>query len=90
MSFYPMYRFMYLCKHHHNQDTEHRHFSGCPVVKTPPYNAGAAGSIPSWGTKIPHATRLNLKKRERYIYKTQRNYLTLSIYVCTLLPNPST
>ena len=52
-----MYRFIYLCKHHHNQDREHRHFSGCPVVKIPSYNAGAVGSIPSWGTKIPHTTQ---------------------------------
>ena len=26
-----------------------------PVVKNPPSNAGDAGSIPGWGTKIPHA-----------------------------------
>ena len=25
------------------------------VVKTPPSNAGDAGSTPGWGTKIPHA-----------------------------------
>ena len=48
MQSYPMYRFMYLCKHHHNQDTEHRDSSVCPLVKTPSYNAGAAGSISSW------------------------------------------
>ena len=27
-----------------------------PVVKTSPSNAGDAGSIPVWGTKIPHAS----------------------------------
>ena len=27
-----------------------------PVVKNPPSNAGDAGLIPGWGTKIPHAT----------------------------------
>ena len=27
-----------------------------PVVKNLPSNAGDAGSIPGWGTKIPHAT----------------------------------
>ena len=30
-------------------------FPGDPVVKNPPSNAGDAGSIPGWGTKIPHA-----------------------------------
>ena len=30
-------------------------FSDGPVVKTSPSNEGVAGSIPSWGTKIPHA-----------------------------------
>ena len=25
------------------------------MVKNPPSKAGDAGSIPSWGTKIPHA-----------------------------------
>ena len=30
-------------------------FPGGPVVKTLPSNAGDTGSIPSWGTKIPHA-----------------------------------
>ena len=32
-----------------------RGFPGGPVVKNPPSNAGDAGSIPGWGTKIPHA-----------------------------------
>ena len=31
-------------------------FSGSPVVKISPSNAGSVGSIPGWGTKIPHAT----------------------------------
>ena len=30
-------------------------FPGGPVVKNPPSKAGDAGSIPDWGTKIPHA-----------------------------------
>ena len=30
-------------------------FPGSPVVKNLPSNAGDAGSIPGWGTKIPHA-----------------------------------
>ena len=28
---------------------------GGPVVKNPPSNAGDMGSIPGWGTKMPHA-----------------------------------
>ena len=31
-------------------------FPGGPVVKNVPSNAGDVGSIPGWGTKIPHAT----------------------------------
>ena len=31
-----------------------RDFSGCPAVKNPPSNAWDVGSIPGWGTKIPH------------------------------------
>ena len=31
-------------------------FSGGPVVKNPPSNAGDAGSIPGQGTRFPHAT----------------------------------
>ena len=30
-------------------------FPGSPVVKNLPSNAGDSGSIPGWGTKIPHA-----------------------------------
>ena len=32
-----------------------RDFPFGPVVKNPPSNAVDAGSIPGWGTKIPHA-----------------------------------
>ena len=32
-------------------------FSGGPVVKNPPFNAGDLGSIPGQGTKIPNAVR---------------------------------
>ena len=30
-------------------------FPGGPVIKNPPCKAGDAGSIPSQGTRIPHA-----------------------------------
>ena len=32
-------------------------FPGGPVVKTSPFNAGGADSIPGWGAEIPHACR---------------------------------
>lgn len=35
-----------------------RDFPDSPVVQTLPFNAGGAGSIPSWEAKIPHASRL--------------------------------
>ena len=31
-------------------------FPGGPVVNNLPSNPGDTGSIPGWGTKIPHAT----------------------------------
>ena len=31
-------------------------FPGGPVVETTPSNAEDTGSIPGWGTKMPHAT----------------------------------
>ena len=34
-----------------------RDFPGGPRVKNPPSKAGTAGSIPSWETKIPHASQ---------------------------------
>ena len=37
--------------------TTMRHFPGGPVVSNLPSNAGDVGSIPGWGTKIPHAVR---------------------------------
>ena len=36
---------------------ENEDFSGGPVVKTLPSNAGGAGSIPSRGSKIPHVSQ---------------------------------
>ena len=30
-------------------------FPSGPVLKNPPWSAGDTGSIPGWGTKIPHA-----------------------------------
>ena len=40
-------------------------FPGNPVVKTSPSNAGGAGSIPGWGTKILHAPWRGQKKKTK-------------------------
>ena len=56
-------------------------FPSGPVVKTLPSNAGGVGSIPGWGTKIPHAVgcgqKLKKKKKELLkvlLYSTE-NYI---------------
>ena len=47
-------------------------FPGGPVVKNLPPNAGDAGSIPGWGTKIPHAKgQLSLCTKTREAHKLQ-------------------
>ena len=40
-------------------------FSGGPVVKTLPSNAGGTASIPGRGTKIPHAAQCGQKKKKK-------------------------
>ena len=43
-----------------------RYFPGGQVVKNPPPIAGDVGSIPGWGTKIPHAAgQLSLRASAR-------------------------
>ena len=37
-------------------------FPGGPAVKTCTSTAGSTGSIPVWGTKIPHASRCGKNK----------------------------
>ena len=51
-------------------------FPGGPVVKTLPFNAGGAGSIPDWGAKIPHALRpknQNIKQKQ-YCNKFNKDF----------------
>ena len=38
-----------------HSNLESRDFPGGPVVENQPSSAGDIGSIPGWGTKIPHA-----------------------------------
>ena len=33
-----------------------RNFPSGIVIKNPPFDAGKAGLIPGWGTKLPHAS----------------------------------
>ena len=40
-------------------------FSGGPVVKNPPANAGDTGLVPGWGTEIPQALSLGQKKKQK-------------------------
>ena len=40
-----------------------RDFLGGPVIENPSSNAGNAGLIPGWGTKIPHAPQHSQKKK---------------------------
>ena len=51
-------------------------FSGGPVVRTSPSSAGGAGSIPSWGAKIPHASwpkNQNIKQKQ-YCNKFNKDF----------------
>ena len=46
-----------------------RDFPDSPVVKTSLFNAEDMGSIPDWGTKIPHALRpknQNIRQNQYY------------------------
>ena len=42
-----------------------RDFSGSPVVKTLPSNAGGVGSTPGQGAEIPHASVLKIHNRRQ-------------------------
>lgn len=46
-----------LCIHKSKQKNQTADFLSGPVMKNPPCNAGDAGSIPSRGTKSPHASK---------------------------------
>ena len=53
-----------------------RDFSGSPVVKTLPSNAGGVGSTPGQGAEIPHASwprNQNVKQR-RYHHKFNKDF----------------
>ena len=63
-----------------------RDFPGGPVVKNPPSNAGDAGLIPGWGTKIPHVSgRLSLLALESTCHNWRAHMLQL-LSLCALEP----
>ena len=47
------YIFLFQKQESHNRDF---HFP-CPVVRILPSNAGGAGSVPGWGSQMPHASQ---------------------------------
>ena len=53
-----------------------RDFPRGPVVKNSPFNAGGAGSIPSQGTKIPHASwpKYQNMKQKQYCNKFNKDF----------------
>ena len=65
-------------------------FHGCPVVKILPSSVRGSGSIPAWGTKIPHATgcgqKLKKKKDLRANWRDfDSKFLELTVKVYNLL-----
>ena len=56
-------------------------FSGSPAVKTLPFHAAGAGSIPGQGAKIPHTTwpiNKNIKQKE-YCNKFNKDFKMVHI-----------
>ena len=57
-------------------------FPGGPVVKNLPCNAEDMGSIPDWGTKIPHACSVAKKKERNQDLGTKFAHCLWSIIAC--------
>ena len=60
-----------------NVGTKCGDFPGSPVLKTSPSTAGGVGSIPGWGTKIPHALqpkKSKHKKKKQYCDKFNKDF----------------
>ena len=53
-----------------------RDFPGGPMVETSPSNAGGAGSIPGWGTKIhmPRGQKPKNIKQKQYCNKFNKDF----------------
>ena len=62
-----------------NENEKNRDFPGGPVVKTLHFHCRGKGSIPGWGTKIPHATPHGQKKeRKKKLGKEYKNMINIS------------
>ena len=61
--------------------TRMKDFSGSPAVKTLPFHAAGAGSIPGQGAKIPHTTRPINKniKQKAYCNKFNKDFKMVHI-----------
>ena len=46
-------------------------FPGGGVVRTLPFNAGGAGLIPDWRSKIPHASQQKTKNKKKPKQETE-------------------
>ena len=57
-------------------------FDGDQVVKTLSSNAGSVGSIPGWGTKIPH----DQKAKQKQIIDNKNNVVTNSTKTLKMVP----
>ena len=81
----------------HFKNTINWDFPGDPVVKNPPSSARDMGSIPGWGTKIPHAlgqlspctetmepparSRTHVPQQERPACCNQRKFKNIKFYI---------
>ena len=43
-------------------------------LRLPAFTAGGAGSIPGWGTKVPHATKHGQKIKKKKINKINKRF----------------
>ena len=59
-----------------------RDFTGGPVVKTSPSNAGGTGLIPGWGAKISHAS---LAKNQNIKQKQGASLVAQWLTLCLLM-----
>ena len=60
-----------------------RDFSGSPVVKTLPSNAGGVGSTPGQGAEIPHASWpkiQNINSRRNIVTSSRKTFKMVHIF----------
>ena len=59
------------------------------LLRLCPSNAGGVGSIPGWGTKVPHAAWHSQKERKKYTLKINRYNLSIK-WEKAMAPHSST